>query len=138
MTMLGEPSLSDGVELVAWPVVDDEEHLATRAPAHQLLGEDEEHLAVEDLGELVDEVRPALDREGAVHVRRLPLAERVDARLDADARPGDVERAVEPEARLVLEHHDAAAGPRFFLIAGRRTRSQYSCASASVSLPGSG
>jgi hypothetical protein len=77
-------------------------------------------------------VRPALDRDGAVHVRHLALAERIDARLHADARPRDVERAVEPEARLVLEHHDAAAGPRFFLIAGRRARSQYSCASASA------
>jgi hypothetical protein len=37
MMMVGEPSLSDRIELVAGPIVDDEKHLSTRAPPHQLV-----------------------------------------------------------------------------------------------------
>src|ERR1700722_19918092 len=114
MTMLGQPSLSDCVELVAGSVVDDEEDFATRATTHHLLEEVEKRSAVEDLRELVDEVRAAFDRDRAEHVRGLALTEGVDAWLDTYSRPRDVERSVEPEARLVSEHHDAAAGSRFF------------------------
>src|SRR4051812_40682980 len=122
--MFREPLLPVRIELVAWAIVDDEKYFAARASVHDLLEEGEKRAAVEDFRELVDEVRPTLDGYGAEHVRCLSFAEGVDAWLNADARPGYVERAVEPEARLVPEHHDTATSARFFLIAGSRTRSQ--------------
>src|ERR1700683_2061136 len=132
MAMGGAPLHAVLFEVVTGDVVDDQEDFPTAAAAHQLFEEMEEGGAVEDLRELIEEARTALDGDGAVHMRRLAHAERVDPGLDADPRPRHVPRPTEPEARFVLEHHDAAARPGFFLMAGRRTRIQYSCASASA------
>ncbi len=65
--------------------------------------------ALNNGGELVAESRPLLQRQRAEHMGRVSHAERVDAGMDADACPGLVQRAVEPEAGLVLEHGYATA-----------------------------
>jgi hypothetical protein len=51
----------------------------------------------------------------------LALTKGIDARLLADTSPCAMKRTVQPEARLVAEHHHAAAGSGL-LIAGRRSR----------------
>ena len=114
VAVAGEPALAIVLEPVTGPVVDDQEDFAARGAPHQFLEEVEERSAVEDRGELVDEVGSLLDRDRAIDVSSLALAEGVDARLDADSRPCDVQGAIEPEAGLVAEHHNAAAGSRFF------------------------
>jgi hypothetical protein len=53
-----------------------------------------------------------------------PLPKSIYVRLEADARPGSMKTAVEPEARLVAEHHESATCEGLFLIAGNVLRSQ--------------
>ena len=108
-TVVSEPGLAVDVEVVARAVVDDEEELATMA-RHQLAQEREEGPAVEHIGEPVVELR-VLDGERAEDVGRLPQPVGVDAGLFADARPGLMERAIEPEARFV-GIMDEATNPR--------------------------
>lgn len=125
MTVLAEPLFPLGIEVVARPVVEDEKDLAAAAASDELLEEREECDGIEDRRELVDEEGAGLERDDAVDVCRLALAECVDARLLADPRPGAVKRAVEPKAGLVPEGYDATTPRRFFLIAGNVFRSQY-------------
>src|SRR5262249_44912183 len=121
--VFGEPALAVLVEVVAGPVVDDQEHLAATA-AHDLLEEVEEGAAVEHGGELVQEPRSRLQRHHAEDVGGLAHPERIYARLLTHPSPGLVERAIEPEARLVAEGDNTAALSGFFLIAGKVLRSQ--------------
>lgn len=119
-------------EVVGRTVVDDQEELRAGVLGDQLLQVDQERLAVEDVGKPVGEVRDLLERHGPVDVSRFAKPEGVDPGLNADARPGLVERPVEPEARLVLERYEASARRGFFLIAGSWTLSQMACRSASA------
>lgn len=57
----------------------------------------------------------------AEHMGGLAQSVRGNAGLDANGRPGLMQRTVEPEAGFVLEDDDAAAFGGFFLIAGSRT-----------------
>src|SRR5262245_24594353 len=123
MAVFREPSLAVLVEVVARPVVDDQEHLAATA-AHDLLQEVEESGAVEYRGELVQEPRSRLQRHHAEDVGGLAHPEGIYTRLLTHPSPGLVERAIEPEARLVAEGNDATALSGFFLIAGKVWRSQ--------------
>jgi len=117
VTVGGEPLLADRIEIVAGPVVDDEEDLAAEA-ADEVPEELQEGRPTEPLRELVNEARLLLKGDGAKDMSRLAHAKCRHARLLADPRPGVVQRAVEPEARLVAEHHDTATGVRFFLSLG--------------------
>jgi len=121
--MLSEPTLPLLVQVVARPVVDDQEDLAASSSTHDLLEEDEERAGVEHGRELVHEPRSFLERHDAKDVRRLAHPECVYTRLLAHPGPGSIERPVEPEARFVAERNDAAALARFFLMAGRVSRS---------------
>src|SRR6185503_10243962 len=94
--------------------------------------EHQERHRLEHLGEEVVEARAFLQGQRPEHVRRLTHPEGVYMRLVSDASPGSMERSVEPEAGLVSEHDDAAAGRGFFLIAGSVSRSQVACASTSA------
>lgn len=124
-----EPFFALVVEVVTRRPVEDQEDLAAGVLSDELLEIFVEGVPVEDLGESIGEVG-IRERHRTEHVRRLPLAERVHARLDADPRPSLVECSVEPEAGFVFKNYDAAAGSSFFLIAGNLKRSQASCASA--------
>lgn len=132
MAVRGQPGAAVFAEVVAGPVVDDEEELPTPAAANHVLQEDQERGRVEDGRELVEEARPFLDGDGAEDMGRLARAEGVDARLLADRGPGAVQRAIQPEAGLVAEGYDTAAGCGFFLIAGSVVRSQYAWRSRSA------
>ena len=123
-----EPCLARVVEPVTGPVVDDEEELAGRVLGCELQQEFVEGVPVEDRREAIGEVG-VLKRDSAEDVGGLPLAEGVDARLLAYARPSLMEGSVEPEARFVLEEDDAATGSRFFLIAGNVFFSHTACSS---------
>ena len=119
------------LEDVARTVVDDDEELASSARRDELAEEYEERLAVEDIGEAV--LEPGVgEPECAVDMSCFPLPICVYARLFADARPRLVERAVEPEARLVEEEDDSPSAGGFFLIAGSRLFTQRSCAARSA------
>jgi hypothetical protein len=126
-----QPSFAGVIEPVARAVVDDHEHLPRRVLAHDVLEKAVEGVTVEDVREEVAKV-DLLHRDRTVYVCRLALAEGIDTRLVSDARPGLVQRAIEPETGLVLKDYDSAARSGFFLIAGSRTRSQWACASASA------
>lgn len=89
-----------------------------------------EGVAVEDVGELVREAGGVLERDRTVDVGGLAQTVGVDTGLDPSSRPCLVERSVEPEARLVLEDYDSSACSGFFLISGRRSRTQVAWASA--------
>ena len=93
--------------------------------------EHEEGAAVEDLGKAEDALG-LIEGNRPEDVRRLAQAEGVYPWLNADQRPGPMQGAVLPEAGLVFEDNYPSAARRFFLIAGSRTRSQYSWASASA------
>ncbi len=107
-----EPDFAIGVEVVAGAVVDHQKDLPPRA-AHQELQELKKGLGIEDGGELILETWPHFERQRAKEVRRLAHAERVDARLHADAGPRLVQRPIEPEAGLVFVHDYAVAGGGF-------------------------
>lgn len=126
-----EPDLSVGIEAMAGAVVDDEEDLAASMTTDELLEEGEEGLAVEHRREEIGEAG-VVEGYGAIHVSGLPEPVGIDPRLDSDAGPGAVKAAVLPEAGLVLENYDSSTARRFFLIAGRRSRSHSACASASA------
>lgn len=132
MPVLREPRFAVRVEVVAWTVVDDEEYLPAAAATNEVLQEAEERDGIKDRRELVDEKRSRLNGDDAVHMGRLAHTERVDARLLADAGPGTVQGAVEPEACFVAERYDAPAGCRFFLIAGKVVRNQLAWRSTSA------
>ena len=132
MTMVREPQLAFLVEVVAGAVVDDEKGLATTASTNDLLEEGEERQAVEYRRELIKEARSLLERHHTKDVRGLAHAERVYAGLVTDSGPRLVERAVEPEAGFVSKGDDTAALPRFFLIAGKVSRSHVACRARSA------
>lgn len=132
VAVLREPCLPWGIEPVAWPIVEDQEHLSPLMLRDEQLQELVEGVAVEHVGELVGELRLLLDGEGAKDVGSLPFAEGVDSGLNAFSRPRLVQRAVEPEAGFVLEDYDSVSGSGFFLISGRRSSTQVAWASASA------
>ena len=72
-----------------------------------------EGVTVENVGELIDEL-PVLDRYGAKDVSGLSQSVGRHAGLNPDGRPGLMECAIEPEARLVLEHEFSTACSDFF------------------------
>jgi hypothetical protein len=121
--VLRQPRLPLFIEPMARPIIDDEEDLSRGVLFHQVKQESMERAPVEDLGKPIREAR-IMKLDGAKNMRRLAEPVRIHARLNADARPGLVQGAVEPEARFILEDYDAAAGRRFFLIAGNRLRIQ--------------
>ena len=129
--MLAEPFLSFLVEVVARAVVGDQEDLPGWMKRDDLLEEDQVGLGVEDLGELKREAG-VVDGNRSVDMRGLPQAKGGDARLLAYSSPGSMERSVEPKAGLVFEEDLAAAARGFFFNAGKVTRSQVSCFSASA------
>ena len=126
-----EPGTARWVEPVARPVVDNEKDLAAAVAAHQQAQEVVESPAVKHWRELIGEPG-VVQREGSVDVGSLAQPVRVYARLDSNSTPRLVERAIEPEACLVFEQDDAATPGRFFLIAGKRVRSQAACRSRSA------
>ena len=95
----------------------------------QKLQELMEGVAVENLRKLVRELRLLLHGDGTVDVRCLPEAVGIDPRLNAPAGPCLVQRAIKPEAGLVLEDYDSTAGSCFFLISGSLSRTQVAWAS---------
>src|SRR5919204_617747 len=131
VAVLPKPRLPSVVEPVAGAVVDDEEDLPRGVLRDELLQELVEGLAVEHCRKAVGELG-VVERHRAEDVRGLAKAIGVNPRLVADARPRLVQCAIEPEAGLVLENHDAAAGAGFFLMAGSFLRSQRAWASASA------
>lgn len=124
LRMARQPGSPLGSEVMARPVVDDQEHFATVA-AQQCLQESKKGPAVEHVDKLVGE-RRILQGDRPVDVRSLSLASGRHSRLLSYSGPGAVQRGVELEAGFVLEEHDPALGGCFFLIAGSLTRSQYS------------
>ena len=109
--------------MVARSIVDDDKDLPTRA-ADELLQETVERFRVEDLGEEIAKPRLLLQRHCAVDVSRLALPKRINVGLLTQASPGSMQRTVQPEAGLVLEHHNALASLSLFFIAGSFLRSQ--------------
>lgn len=116
---------------MARAVVDDEEQLSPAVAAKEKLEERPERDPVEDWRELIGEARVG-EGDGTIDVGRFSQAVRIYPRLHANAAPGLMERAIEPEARLVFEEDYTPAGGCFFLIAGRTLRSQKPCASKSA------
>lgn len=114
-----QPFFARVVEPVAGPVVDDEEDLPSRVLRGQLKQKLVESVSVEDGREAIREVR-VLEGDRTEDMGGLSRSVCVDARLMAYARPGLVERSIEPEARFVFEEDDAAAGGCLFLSAGNR------------------
>src|ERR1700679_1420876 len=119
---------------MARSVVDDEEELAGSVLAEQELQEFPKGRAVEDGRKLVTETC-IVQGEGAEDVSGLAHPVRVDPRLHAYTAPGLVKRAIQPEARFVLEEDYPSARSRFFLMAGNVFRSQnaWACTSARAS-----
>lgn len=97
-----KPTLSVFVEPVPRAVVDDQKHFSSSVTSHQLLQESQEAIAVEHLFESIREAS-VVERDRAEYVSSPSPAERVDARLKANSRPGLMKRAVEPEACFVLK-----------------------------------
>lgn len=102
-----EPGCAVAIEVVTGTMVDDEKDFPSR-PADEQPEKLPEGLRIEDRRTLIVEPGPLLQGECAEDVRGLAHPTRVDAGLDADARPGLVQRPVEPEAGLVLVHDYAA------------------------------
>lgn len=127
-----QPVLSMLGKVVRRSVVDDEEELRSCVLRDELLQINEESFPVEDVGEAVREIGLLFEGQRPVHVCGLAKPERVDARLNANARPCLVERAVEPEAGFIFEGYEAATCRSFFLIAGSCSRSQSAWRSASA------
>jgi len=132
MAVTREPQLPFLVEVVTGTVIDDEKGLATTASANDLLEERKERDAVEHWRELVQKARSLLERHDAKDMRSLAHTEGVYTGLVADSRPRLVERPVEPEARFVAKGNDPAALARFFLIAGKVSRSHVACRARSA------
>ncbi len=100
--VLRQPRLSRIVEPVARPIIDDQKDLPRAIRSHQIHQKQMEGMPVEHVDESVREGRVVRgDRPN--HVRGLAFAKGIYARLDTHRRPGLMQRAVEPEARLVLE-----------------------------------
>jgi hypothetical protein len=131
MAVLGKPGFAFVIEPVAGSVVDDQEDLPSRVTAHEVQQEVVERGAVEDVRELVGEFG-SIEAERTKDVRGLSQTVGINTRLDADARPRSMERAVEPETGLVLEEDYPSTGEGFFLMAGNRSRIQTAWASASA------
>jgi hypothetical protein len=72
----------------------------------------------------VVETRTRFQRHRPEHMRGLSQSVRLNVGLLSDASPCSVKAAVEPEACFVSEENYSAAGASFFLIAGRRLRTQ--------------
>ena len=117
VSVLSQPLLPGFVEVVAGAAVDDEEHLPRRVLDDELQQEVVKGMAVEDFRKPVGEVG-VLEGDGSKNVSGLSFSERVNPRLNTDARPCLVERPIEPEARLILENHKAAASCSLFLEQG--------------------
>ena len=84
MRICCEPFLALVFEIVAWPVVDDEEHLAWRILRDQVLQELQKRLPIEDVGELMREAR-IVETDRSEDMRGLSLSEGIDAWLASDA-----------------------------------------------------
>lgn len=115
VAIFDEPASSCLVDVVAWPIVDDQEHLAATSTAYDLLEEGKEGAGVEHRRELVQERGAFFEGDDAKDVRRLAHPKGIYARLLAHPQPSSIERPVEPEARLVPEGNNAAALAGFFL-----------------------
>lgn len=83
-------------------VIDDEKHLAAMVSADEQSQEPPEGVAIKSLCELVGETRVS-QMDGAEDVSCLSLTVGVDSGLLSAPSPGLMERAVEPEARLVAK-----------------------------------
>lgn len=79
-----QPFLAFLVERVRRAIVDDDEYFAPSVATHELLEELQERAAVEVLGESIAEAC-VVERDGAVHMRRLSLAECIYSRLVSDS-----------------------------------------------------
>jgi len=115
-----EPCFPGIIKPVARPVVHHKEDLLRSVVFDQLLQKEVERVTIEDLSELIDKL-PVLDRYGAEYMCGLPQSIGRHPELNPDRRPGLMERAVQPEARLVLENELSTALRDFFSIAGNRT-----------------
>ena len=85
-----------------WRIVDDEKHLPWSVFGDELFEEAVEGCTVEDLRKSVGEFR-FIQTDGRKDVSGQTLTVSINARLFAYARPGVVERSVEPEAGFILE-----------------------------------
>ena len=112
-------------------IVDDQKDLARGESSDKALDKTPESFTVEDIGELVREIRP-VEADRSKNVRSLPLTISIDARLHTDACPRAMESTVEPKTGFVFEHYYSTTGGGFFFISGNFVRSQYSWASASA------
>lgn len=81
--MLGEPCLAHVIELVAWPVVDDQEDFPAAA-TNDGFEELQARTRIEHGSELGQHPRFFLERDGAEDMRRLAHPVGVDARQGAD------------------------------------------------------
>ena len=132
VAVVRKPELALRVEVVARAVVDNQERLAAATPSNDFLEKREEGFAVEDRRELIEEPRSPFESDDTEDMRGLAHAERVYAGLAANAGPRLMERAIEPEAGFVAVRDDASAPARFFLIAGRVSRSHVACRARSA------
>lgn len=127
----GQPPLASRVQIVTGAIVDNQEDLAPGIFPNQSLEKRQERGGVEDFGELERELRSA-QTDRRKQVGGLARAKGIDSWLATDARPGSMQRAVEPEAGFVFEQDYASAGSRFFLIAGNVCFSHSAWRSASA------
>lgn len=87
LRVLRQPSFPLIVEPVARAVVDDQKDLLRRIPLDDPDQKLMERVAVENPGKLIREAR-IMERNGSKDMRCFTQAKRIDARLNADARPG--------------------------------------------------
>lgn len=126
-----EPVLACVIQPMRGSVVDDKKYLSPPIGRHKLPKKLKEGGAVEDGSKAIVKIR-SVEIHGAKYVGSLALTVGVYTRLLSYPRPCLVQRAVEPEACLVLEQDYPAACPRFFFIAGNLFVTQISCFSASA------
>ena len=126
-----QPFFASIVKPVIWGVVDDQEDLLWRIFGNPLPQEGVERLSIEDVGELGDELG-LVEEHCTIHMGSFPRSAGVHPRLLAYPSQCLVQRAIKPEACLVLEQDYYSAGSSFYLIAGSFSRTHISWASASA------
>lgn len=117
--------------MVIGGVIHHQEYFAPVILGDQSFEKGQKATGIKDLGELEGELRRA-QADGREQVGRLTRAKRINPRLLTYARPGSMQRAVEPEAGFVFEQNDAAAGRGFFFIAGKVALNHLAWRSASA------